>query len=158
MSDDYAFRKINIDAYDEDTLQDSELFDADPRSAAQALEDAKRVQQEVRQLLGRSDIPSALTSLLANYPFGADHDQAKTQTLSTFILILNSTKSSDVANIVKGLTQQEQDGLMKFVYKGMEKPELLEVNPSVLLTWHEKLTEVAGVGCIVRVMTDRRTI
>jgi len=74
----------------------------------------------------------------------------------------------------------------------MEKPELLEVNPSVLLTWHEKvsfsllslsllsslfpfprflsladsrfernatqLTEVAGVGCIVRVMTDRRTI
>jgi actin related protein 2/3 complex subunit 5 len=59
-----------------------------------------------------------------------------------------------------------------------------EVSGSVLLTWHEKvglacrhtwregghavaaeritltpqLTEVAGVGCIVRVMTDRRTL
>lgn len=71
----------------------------------------------------------------------------------------------------------------------MEKVEGLDVNPSVLLTWHEKvclpfkkvgipkrmaetfsfdfhlnfvfqrqLTEIAGVGAIVRVMTDRRTI
>ncbi|KAJ6166835.1 hypothetical protein N7470_002282 [Penicillium chermesinum] len=29
---------------------------------------------------------------------------------------------------------------------------------SVLLNWHEKLVEVAGTGCIVRVMTDRRTV
>ncbi|KAF2101848.1 Arp2/3 complex subunit Arc16 [Rhizodiscina lignyota] len=28
----------------------------------------------------------------------------------------------------------------------------------VLLSWHEKLVEIAGVGCIVRVMTDRRTV
>lgn len=28
---------------------------------------------------------------------------------------------------------------------------------SVLLSWHEKLTEVVGVGGIVRVMSDRRT-
>ena len=29
---------------------------------------------------------------------------------------------------------------------------------SVLLSWHEKLVEVAGTGAIVRVMTDRRTV
>ena len=28
---------------------------------------------------------------------------------------------------------------------------------SVLLSWHEKLVEIAGLGSIVRVMTDRRT-
>ncbi len=50
-----------------------------------------------------------------------------------------------------------------------------EVSGSVLLSWHEKvsrfircpgspahspvqLTEIAGVGCIVRVMTDRRVL
>jgi hypothetical protein len=33
------------------------------------------------------------------------------------VLILNSTKSSDVAGVVKGLSHEEQDGLMKFVYK-----------------------------------------
>ncbi|KAJ6057131.1 hypothetical protein N7460_000405 [Penicillium canescens] len=29
---------------------------------------------------------------------------------------------------------------------------------SVLLSWHEKLVELAGTGSIVRVMTDRRTV
>jgi actin related protein 2/3 complex subunit 5 len=29
---------------------------------------------------------------------------------------------------------------------------------SVLLSWHEKVVEVAGVGSILRVMTDRRTV
>lgn len=29
---------------------------------------------------------------------------------------------------------------------------------SVLLSWHEKLVEIAGKGSIVRVMTDRRTV
>ncbi|KAI9838020.1 MAG: hypothetical protein M1819_006174 [Sarea resinae] len=29
---------------------------------------------------------------------------------------------------------------------------------SVLLSWHEKLVEIAGPGSIVRVMTDRRTV
>lgn len=29
---------------------------------------------------------------------------------------------------------------------------------SVLLSWHEKLVEIAGPGSIVRVMSDRRTV
>lgn len=29
---------------------------------------------------------------------------------------------------------------------------------SVLLSWHEKLVEIVGVGGIVRVMSDRRTV
>ncbi|MCJ1336518.1 hypothetical protein MMC09_001794 [Bachmanniomyces sp. S44760] len=29
---------------------------------------------------------------------------------------------------------------------------------SVLLSWHEKLVEIAGAGSIMRVMTDRRTV
>jgi len=28
----------------------------------------------------------------------------------------------------------------------------------VLLSWHEKVVEIAGPGSIVRVMTDRRTV
>ena len=29
---------------------------------------------------------------------------------------------------------------------------------SVLLSWHEKLVEIAGTGSILRVMSDRRTV
>ena len=29
---------------------------------------------------------------------------------------------------------------------------------SVLLSWHEKVIEIAGPGAIIRVMTDRRTV
>lgn len=29
---------------------------------------------------------------------------------------------------------------------------------SVLLSWHEKVVEIAGLGTIARVMTDRRTV
>ena len=80
------------------------------------------------------------------------------------------------------------DVLMKYLYKGMSAPPSApgsaggsrSLTPqatgfsqiggrvgggegggqamSVLLSWHEKLVEVAGMGCIVRVMTDRRTV
>lgn len=29
---------------------------------------------------------------------------------------------------------------------------------SVLLSWHEKVVEVAGLGCVGRVMSDRRRV
>jgi len=29
---------------------------------------------------------------------------------------------------------------------------------SVLLSWHEKVVEVAGLGCITRVLSDRRKV
>ncbi|KAH0563200.1 hypothetical protein GP486_002231 [Trichoglossum hirsutum] len=77
------------------------------------------------------------------------------------------------------------DVLMKYLYKGMahgsQIPSSLgkSISPqptgfsqvvsrgggdgggaamSVLLSWHEKLVEIAGPGSIVRVMTDRRTV
>lgn len=76
------------------------------------------------------------------------------------------------------------DCLMKYIYKGMAQatppsgskgmsPQSTGFSQiqgrvgaaegsghamSVLLSWHEKLVEIAGLGCIVRVMTDRRTV
>lgn len=83
---------------------------------------------------------------------------------------------------------ERADCLMKYLYKGMSSPapssgaqspkkpmspqstgfsQLQTRNfgeggggqqMSVLLSWHEKLVEVAGTGAIIRVMTDRRTV
>jgi len=60
--------------------------------------------------------------------------------------------------VLKSLSPDAQDALMKYLYKGMAMPGWGDVSGSVLLVWHEKLTEIAGTGCIVRVMTDRRTV
>ncbi|KAG1735377.1 actin-related protein 2/3 complex subunit 5, partial [Suillus lakei] len=85
--------------------------------------------------------------------------KAKNLTLQTVVSILNSTKSSEINNAVKALSQDAQDIFMKYLYKDMGMLGWGDVSGSgVLLGWHEKLTEVAGTGCIVRVMTDRRTV
>jgi hypothetical protein len=67
---------------------------------------------------------------------------AQLTTLRSFALVLNSTKSSDIPAIVKQLDPEQQDGLMKFIYKGMERSDELELGPSVLLGWHEKVREL----------------
>ncbi|KAG2137477.1 actin-related protein 2/3 complex subunit 5 [Suillus clintonianus] len=153
-----SFRKIDIDAYDEDVLLESELCEPDPRDPAQVLSDAKQKQAAVRSSLAKGDIPGALGIALDSTPYGPNVEDAKNLTLQTVVSILNSTKSSEINNVVKALSQDAQDTLMKYLYKGMGMPGWGDVSGSVLLGWHEKLTEVAGTGCIVRVMTDRRTV
>ncbi|KAH9477164.1 Actin-related protein 2/3 complex subunit 5 [Psilocybe cubensis] len=155
---DTAFRKIDIDIYDEDVLQESELYEADPRDPAEVLEDAKQRAGHVRSLLAKNDIPGALTIILDNAPYGPNIDDAKIITLQTLLTILNTTKSADIPGVIKALSMDTQDTLMKYLYKGMAMPGWGDISGSVLLGWHEKLTEVAGVGCIVRTMTDRRIV
>jgi len=50
---DVNFRKIDIDAYDEDVLLETELYDPDPRGLQQALEDAKARAASVRTSLAK---------------------------------------------------------------------------------------------------------
>ncbi|KAA1466820.1 arp2/3 complex subunit [Dentipellis sp. KUC8613] len=155
---DVNFRKIDIDAYDEDVLLESELYEPDPRDPAQVIEEAKAKAVAVRSSLSKGDIPGALTTILDAPPYGPNVDEAKNLTLQTLVTILNSTKATDIPNVVKSLSQDSQDTLMKYLYKGMGMPGWGDVSGSVLLGWHEKLTEVAGTGCIVRAMTDRRLV
>lgn len=50
---DTSFRKIDIDQYDEDVLQDSELYEADTRDPVEVLDEAKQRQVAVRGFLAR---------------------------------------------------------------------------------------------------------
>jgi len=155
---DTAFRKIDIDAYDEDVLLETELYDQDPRGPSVVLADAKQKAGAVRSALAKGDTAGALGIVLEGAPYGPNVDEAKSLTLQTLLLILNTTKATDIPAVIRALSQESQDWLMKYIYKGMAMPGWGEVSGSVLLGWHEKLTEVAGTGCIVRVMTDPRTV
>lgn len=50
---DGAFRKIDIDAFDEDVLLESELYEPDPRDPSQVLEEAKAKSVAVRSSLSK---------------------------------------------------------------------------------------------------------
>lgn len=50
---DTAFRKIDIDALEEDVLLPSDLYDPDPRGAAGVLEEARAKSGDVRGSISR---------------------------------------------------------------------------------------------------------
>ncbi|KIP06775.1 hypothetical protein PHLGIDRAFT_35804 [Phlebiopsis gigantea 11061_1 CR5-6] len=155
---DVSFRKIDIDQYEEDVLLDNELYEADPRDPTQVLNDTKQKGAAVHSSLSKGDIQGALELVLSDAPYGPNVEEAKNLNLQTLVTILNSTKATEIPGVVKSLSQDSQDTLMKYLYKGMGLPGWGDVSGSVLLGWHEKLTEVAGTGCIVRAMTDRRVV
>ncbi|KAF9910424.1 hypothetical protein BX616_010872 [Lobosporangium transversale] len=153
-----AFRKIDIDALEEDAFRQEELDfqeigEVPPQQEVEAQVNNRA--QEVRILLQRGDAAGALSTSLQNPPYGSGLETAKARNTQTVMEVLTyALKSAD--QLVKNLSSEEQDVLMKYLYAGMAAPE--QNNSGVLLTWHEKLTEVAGQGCIVRVITDRRTV
>jgi actin related protein 2/3 complex subunit 5 len=49
----YAFRKIDIDALDEDVLLPSDLYDPDPRSPDVVLSESKQRSTEARNLVSK---------------------------------------------------------------------------------------------------------
>ena len=51
---------------------------------------------------------------------------------------LTSVKTAaEIGSIAKDLSVDQIDTLMKYIYKGMSKPE--SYNAATLLTWHEKV-------------------
>jgi actin related protein 2/3 complex subunit 5 len=93
---DVNFRKIDIDIYDEDALQESDIYETDPRDPGQVLAEAKQKQTAVRSALARyasqapiafsirpnprttrNDVSGALQTVLQNAPFGPGVDEAK---------------------------------------------------------------------------------
>lgn len=55
-----SFRKIDIDIYDEDVLQETELYEPDPRDPAQVMGDTREAASEVRSLLAKYALHSIL--------------------------------------------------------------------------------------------------
>jgi actin related protein 2/3 complex subunit 5 len=56
--------------------------------------------------------------------------------------------------VIDGLSGEEQDALMRYLYCGLADREAC----SQLLEWHGALTEKAGMGCVMRALADRRVL
>lgn len=68
--------------------------------------------------------------ILSSFPF---QDRAEGLVLK----VLSAFKSSDIEKGVQSLDKNGVDLLMKYIYKGFERPS--ENSSAVLLQWHEKV-------------------
>ncbi|KAI8977916.1 actin-related protein 2/3 complex subunit 5 [Pilobolus umbonatus] len=145
-----SWRIIDIDQYDEDAYTEDEIL-AEFETSLSTEEVNSNTQKrgtEVRNLLTRGDLDNSLIRALEDPPYGRHLEEAKTESTRLVSEVLTLFRATDISNIIKTLNKDQQDILMKYLYAGMAKPD----------QYNSSLTEVAGTGCIVRVMTDKRSV
>jgi ARP2/3 complex 16 kDa subunit (p16-Arc) len=68
--------------------------------------------------------------------------------------VLSTLVEADLAAVIEALDIEACDILMKYVFRFMSK----FTNCPLMLKLHSLLVEKAGVGSIVRALTDRKTV
>ncbi len=77
----------------------------------------------------------------------------KDNAFKAVLAVLAAIKGASIDPLCKSLSIEQQDALMKYIYRGLESGE----NPA-LLQWHERCLAYGGLGCIVRALSDRKTV
>ncbi|XP_014681345.1 PREDICTED: actin-related protein 2/3 complex subunit 5-like [Priapulus caudatus] len=141
------FRTVDVDQYNEDNYQDEQIEDASS---------AGPDENQVNQLLNMAKNVEALQVALKNPPIGSKNQAEKDRAVQLVIRVLLSFKASEIENAISKLDRDSMDILMKYIYRGFENPN--DGSSGLLLTWHEKAFASGGMGCIMRVLTDRNSV
>ncbi|XP_045521259.1 actin-related protein 2/3 complex subunit 5-B [Pieris brassicae] len=142
-----AFRKIDIDQYNEDNFREDEAEQSIPAGPDEG---------EVCTLLNQGKYVDALKHVLTNAPIGTTNQQVKDNALALTLKVLLAIKSVQIEEAVANLSVDDIDILMKYIYRGFEYPS--EGSSGHLLLWHEKAYNIGGSGSIVRVLSDRMKV
>nr|XP_005893119.1 PREDICTED: actin-related protein 2/3 complex subunit 5-like protein isoform X2 [Bos mutus] len=147
------FRRVDIDEFDENKFVDEQ------EEAAAAAGEPGPDPSEVDGLLRHwctGDMLRAFHAALRNSPVNTKNQAVKERAQGVVLKVLTNFKSSEIEQAVQSLDRNGIDLLMKYIYKGFEKPT--ENSSAVLLQWHEKALAVGGLGSIIRVLTARKTV
>nr|CAB3228129.1 SAGA-associated factor 29 homolog [Phallusia mammillata] len=142
-----GFRRIDVDQYDEEKFNEDQVDQ----------NDSGPDNQEVNQLLLGGNNAQALRTCLASLPVRTKDIATKENATLLTIRVLSSIKAGDVASTIQSLNIEELDAIMKYIYKGFSM-NLDGQQCACLLTWHEKVTAKGGMGCIIRVLADRKRL
>uniref|UniRef100_A0A671W2C8 Actin-related protein 2/3 complex subunit 5 n=1 Tax=Sparus aurata TaxID=8175 RepID=A0A671W2C8_SPAAU len=151
------FRRVDVDEYDENKFVDEE--DGGENQLGPDEAESHLSPAVLRCILNppcTGNLMEALHAVLKNPPINTKNQNVKDRAESLVLKVLSAFKSSDIEKGVQSLDKNGVDLLMKYIYKGFEKPS--ENSSAVLLQWHEKALAAGGVGSIVRVLTARKTV
>lgn len=152
------WRRIDIDALEPDNHLSKE--DLVPDLPAVSYEEIVSISKQVKQSLSLGQFVPALKLALDNPPYVADERTKNLHAETVFealVSIKNNQHVNEFANIVKQLDADQQDNLIKYLYKNMNTSYGAKQG-GVLLSWFEKTVEVTGLGPVVRFFSDRRTV
>ncbi|XP_017788153.1 PREDICTED: actin-related protein 2/3 complex subunit 5 [Habropoda laboriosa] len=147
-----TFRKIDVDQYSDNNFREE---DADGGIGGPTGPD----ENEILTLLSQYPFhdgknADALISVLRSAPLGCKNQQVKDNARNLTLKVLLSIKSTQIDDCLAQLDRDLLDVVMKYIYRGFEIPT--EGSSSHLLTWHEKVYNISGVGSIVRAFADSK--
>nr|XP_044992869.1 actin-related protein 2/3 complex subunit 5-like protein [Jaculus jaculus] len=143
------FRRVDIDEFDE-----NKFVDEQEKAAAAGEPGPNPI--EVDGLLQQGDMLQAFHAALRNSPINTKNQAVKERAQGLVLKVLTNLKGSEIEQAVQSLDRNAIDLLMKYIYKGFEKPT--ENSSAMLLQWNEKALAVGGLGSIIRVLTARKSV
>jgi actin related protein 2/3 complex subunit 5 len=152
------WRRIDIDALETDNHLSKE--DLIPDLPPVSNEEILSLSKQCRSALSLGQFLQALTLALDTPPYVSDEKTKELHSETVFEVlcsIKNNHNINDLSNFVKQLDSNQQDTLVKYLYKNMSTSYGAKQG-GLLLHWFEKTVEVTGLGPIVRFMADRRTV
>lgn len=141
------FRGVDVDELDENKFQD----EGDEDSGQSGPDE-----NEVNNFLLQKKNAEALKAVLTNAPIMSKNQADKDKAFALVMRVLTAVKAAEIEKAVNTLDKNDQDVLMKYIYRGFAEPT--EGSSALLLMWHEKVLAVSGLGSIVRVLTDRKNV
>jgi hypothetical protein len=108
----------------------------------------------VSQLLSSKRVGDALAKALEDPPLLSKNPDVKALNAGVVLKVIAAVDDRKIDEVISLLDQDSCDILMKYIYKGLEGYD----QSAALLKWHAKVQEKAGMGSIVRVMADRKTV
>ena len=102
----------------------------------------------------RANVKAAVAAACTDPPTLWTKNAALKDQLNAIVInALSQLKEKDYEATIDSLNSDQQDMLMKFVYKGLATGE----NAS-LFKLYGALFDKAGIGCVVRALAERRTV